>query len=74
MEENKAKKPHKRYNALTDMFNVQTCPICNRDFVIPDARTWAYKRRGGKDGKKMYYFCTYKCKNTYLRQKGIEIL
>lgn len=63
----KVKKPHKRYDPLKDMFNVQNCPICGRDFVIPDAGLWTYKRRGGKDGKKMFYFCTYGCKNKYVK-------
>ena len=65
------KRPHKKYNPLTDLFNVQNCPICGKDFIIHDASQWVYKKRGGRDGKKMLYFCGYNCKQKYLRSKGI---
>ena len=60
-------RPHK-YRGLQDMFMVRYCPVCGKDFVVPDSKLYAYKQRAGSD---TLYFCRYNCKRQYLREKGL---
>ena len=47
------------------MFNEHICPVCNKDFIIPNVRTWAYKRQ---NYSKMYFTCSWKCHQVISKQ------
>lgn len=60
-------KRHKKYNGLSDMFNMQECPVCGKSYIIMDARTYAYQKQ---IGKKHMYFCSWGCYRKFLRDTG----
>lgn len=39
-------------------FITKTCPICGKEFIIPNVIGWVYK---GKYRKKFVYCCSYSC-------------
>ena len=66
--EGRARKPHKKYGGLADMFNVKVCPVCGKEFIVHDVHEWAYKRTINNN---LRYFCSYGCKQKQLRAMGI---
>lgn len=39
------------------------CPICGKEYYIPDVEVWVYKRHRSHTGD--IYFCSYKCTRKY---------
>lgn len=60
-------KQHKKYNGLSDMFNMQECPVCGKNYIIMNALDWAYQKQAGK---KHMYFCSWGCYRKFLRDTG----
>lgn len=60
------KRKHKVYG-LGDMFTARTCGECEKEFIIPDAGTYAYK---DYKGNRLKYFCSWKCLQAFRKEKG----
>ena len=42
---------------------MKRCPVCGKEFLVPDVHIWAYQQQKAK-GKKAtahYFFCTWGC-------------
>lgn len=66
VEENN-KKRRKKSGGLNEMFNLQICPVCQKDYIMRDARHWAYQKQVGN---KHLNFCSWGCYRKFLRDTG----
>lgn len=51
-------------NGERGRFSEETCPVCHKTFVVPDAGIWAYKLRRYKKGvwsSGYIFLCSWKC-------------
>jgi len=44
------------------------CPVCGKDFVVPDIGQWIYKVRDKNNNRKA--ICSWKCLQEYRRTNG----
>lgn len=57
----------KKYGGLSDMFNLQICPVCGKDYIIQHTADWAYQKQ---IGTKHLYYCSWGCMRKHLRELG----
>ena len=62
-------KKHKKYNGLTDMFNLQICPVCGNDYIIQDSKIWTYQKQVGK---RHLNFCSWGCYRKFMAEHDAQ--
>ena len=54
-------------NGERGRFSEETCPVCHKTFVVPDAGLWVYKIRL-KGTQTPTYMCSWRCFRIYEKQ------
>ena len=49
--------------------STRICPVCMKEFFIPDIEQWAYKHWETNKKKKRIYFCSWGCMRKYVLKR-----
>ena len=51
--------------------STRICPVCMKEFFIPDIEQWAYKHWETNKKKKRIYFCSWGCMRKYEKDNSM---
>lgn len=57
-------------NKTGKTLGMKVCPICGKDFFVPDSDVWAYRRCNSERSKASQYkfFCSWTCFRQYEKE------